>query len=232
MMKLDLGRIRGGASPYLQPLQIVPYISSFKESGPVRHRPGGLKDLNDLTCFLHMTPYHPRHLNFLISLSSPSIQKFDPPASFRSNLTQPIILLVNKKKVLRAYPSCPGAARLGIGYCRYKLGQFDKARQPFHRVLDAFFDVSHQPFFGSELIEMAHIRSKLSKQERVALIRAGRGDREKYKAKTIVKQKRQKQHSKAMPLATKRARAAHSRQEKKKRQRQGGKQFRGRKAWK
>ncbi|KAG0482765.1 hypothetical protein HPP92_010849 [Vanilla planifolia] len=85
----------------------------------------------------------------------------------------------------------------------------------------------------------AHVRSKLSKQERVALIRAGRGDREKYKAKTIVKQKktgglsnRQKQHSKAMPLATKRARAARSRQEKKKRQRQGGKQFRGRKAWK
>ncbi|KAG0447117.1 hypothetical protein HPP92_028483 [Vanilla planifolia] len=125
-------------------------------------------------------------------------------------------------KVLRAYPSCPGAARLGIGYCRYRLGQFDKARQAFHRVLDldpenidalvalgimelqtnegeivlvnlggsAFFDVSHQPFFGSDLIEMVHVRSKLSKQERVALVRASRGDREKYEAKTIVKQKK------------------------------------------
>ncbi|KAG0450114.1 hypothetical protein HPP92_026938 [Vanilla planifolia] len=35
----------------------------------------------------------------------------------------------------------------------------------------------------------AHVRSKLSKQERVALVRAGRGDREKYEAKTIMKQK-------------------------------------------
>ncbi|KAG0450648.1 hypothetical protein HPP92_026825 [Vanilla planifolia] len=59
-------------------------------------------------------------------------------------------------------------------------------------------------------------RSKLSKQERVALIRAGRGDREKYKAKTVVKQKKQqKQHSKATSLATKITRASHSRQEKK-----------------
>ncbi|KAG0495295.1 hypothetical protein HPP92_006289 [Vanilla planifolia] len=88
------------------------------------------------------------------------------------------------------------------------------------------------PFYGTR-------QSKLNKQERVAHVRAGKGNREKYKAKTIVKQKktgglsnRQKQHSKAMPLATKRARAARSRQEKKKRQRQGGKQFRGRKAWK
>ncbi|KAG0450062.1 hypothetical protein HPP92_027078 [Vanilla planifolia] len=36
----------------------------------------------------------------------------------------------------------------------------------------------------------AHVRSKLSKQERVALVRAGRGDREKYKAKIVVKQKK------------------------------------------
>ncbi|KAG0450102.1 hypothetical protein HPP92_026926 [Vanilla planifolia] len=47
----------------------------------------------------------------------------------------------------------------------------------------------------------AHIRSKLSKQERVALIRAGRGDREKYKAKIVVKQKRFGQHQPArLPL--------------------------------
>ncbi|KAK8913860.1 hypothetical protein KSP39_PZI024157 [Platanthera zijinensis] len=40
------------------------------------------------------------------------------------------------KRALRAYPNCPGAARLGVGYCRYRLGQFDKARQAFGRVLD------------------------------------------------------------------------------------------------
>lgn len=35
------------------------------------------------------------------------------------------------------YPNCPAAVRLGIGLCRYKLGQFEKARQAFERVLQA-----------------------------------------------------------------------------------------------
>lgn len=43
---------------------------------------------------------------------------------------------------------------------------------------------------------------------------------------------RQKEHKKAMPLAAKRAKAARSRQEKKKQQRRSGKQFLGKKAWK
>ncbi|PKU69757.1 protein SDA1 homolog isoform X2 [Dendrobium catenatum] len=85
----------------------------------------------------------------------------------------------------------------------------------------------------------AHIRNKLSKEERLALVRAGREDRGQYQARAAVKQKktgglsnRQKQHKKAMPLAAKRDRAARSRQEKKQRQKRSGKQFKGRKAWK
>ncbi|XP_022754798.1 protein CTR9 homolog isoform X2 [Durio zibethinus] len=39
------------------------------------------------------------------------------------------------KRALQVYPNCPGAVRLGIGLCRYKLGQFEKARQAFQRVL-------------------------------------------------------------------------------------------------
>lgn len=39
------------------------------------------------------------------------------------------------KRALRVYPDCPGAVRLGIGLCRYKLGHFEKARQAFERVL-------------------------------------------------------------------------------------------------
>lgn len=39
------------------------------------------------------------------------------------------------KRALRVYPDCPGAVRLGIGLCRYRLGQFEKARQAFERVL-------------------------------------------------------------------------------------------------
>ncbi|KAK7328850.1 hypothetical protein VNO77_22976 [Canavalia gladiata] len=39
------------------------------------------------------------------------------------------------KRALQVYPNCPAAVRLGIGLCRYKLGQFEKARQTFERVL-------------------------------------------------------------------------------------------------
>uniref|UniRef100_A0A803M8G3 Uncharacterized protein n=1 Tax=Chenopodium quinoa TaxID=63459 RepID=A0A803M8G3_CHEQI len=39
------------------------------------------------------------------------------------------------KRALRVYPDCPGAVRLGIGLCRYKLGHFERARQAFERVL-------------------------------------------------------------------------------------------------
>ncbi|XP_072969918.1 uncharacterized protein [Typha angustifolia] len=85
----------------------------------------------------------------------------------------------------------------------------------------------------------SNIRRKLSKEERLALVRAGREDRGKYQSRAAVKQKktgglsnRQKEHKKAMPLAAKRATIARSRQEKKKQQRRSGKQFRGKKAWK
>ncbi|KAL0357836.1 UNVERIFIED_CONTAM: protein SDA1 [Sesamum calycinum] len=67
----------------------------------------------------------------------------------------------------------------------------------------------------------ANIKKKLTKEERLALIRAGREEREKYQSRTAVKQKkacyetetgglsnRQKEHKKAMPLAAKRAKIA------------------------
>ncbi|KAJ4840435.1 Protein CTR9 [Turnera subulata] len=43
------------------------------------------------------------------------------------------------KRALQVYPDCPGAVRLGIGHCHYKLGRFEKARQAFERVLQASF---------------------------------------------------------------------------------------------
>ncbi|KAF5443050.1 hypothetical protein F2P56_035643 [Juglans regia] len=85
----------------------------------------------------------------------------------------------------------------------------------------------------------AHVRKRLSKEERLALVREGREERGKFQARTAVKQKktgglsnRQKEHKKAMPLAAKKAKVARSRQEKKKKQQRSGKQFRGKKAWK
>lgn len=85
----------------------------------------------------------------------------------------------------------------------------------------------------------AHIKQKLTKEERLKLIREGREDRGKYQARTAIKQKktgglsnRQKEHKKAMPMAAKRAKVTRSRQEKKRKQKIAGKQFRGRKAWK
>ncbi|XP_038694298.1 protein SDA1 homolog isoform X2 [Tripterygium wilfordii] len=84
-----------------------------------------------------------------------------------------------------------------------------------------------------------HVRKKLSKEERLALVRAGREDRGKYQARAAVKQKktgglsnRQKEHKKAMPLAAKKAKVAKSRQVKNKKQLRSGKQFRGKKGWK
>ncbi|GKA65321.1 protein CTR9 [Tanacetum coccineum] len=38
------------------------------------------------------------------------------------------------KRVLQVYPRCPAAVRLGIGLCRYKLGQFERAKHAFERL--------------------------------------------------------------------------------------------------
>ncbi|KAJ4835957.1 hypothetical protein Tsubulata_026185 [Turnera subulata] len=85
----------------------------------------------------------------------------------------------------------------------------------------------------------AHVRKKLSKQERLALVKAGREDRGKYQSRAAVKQKktggatnRQKEHRKKMPVIAKRKQLARARQEKKRKQNRSGKQFRGKKAWK
>ncbi|EMS61867.1 hypothetical protein TRIUR3_27472 [Triticum urartu] len=85
----------------------------------------------------------------------------------------------------------------------------------------------------------AHVKRKMTKEERLEMVKAGREDRGKYQARAAIKQKKtggssnkQKQHQKKMPLAAKRAKAARSRQEKKTKAKHSGKQFRGRKAWK
>ncbi|KAF9604350.1 hypothetical protein IFM89_006357 [Coptis chinensis] len=99
----------------------------------------------------------------------------------------------------------------------------------------ALLRLLHILFFAFQL----NIKRKMSKEERLALIKAGREDRGKYQSRTAVKQKktgglsnRQKEHKKQMPLVAKRKKVARSRQEKKKQQRRAGTQFRGKKAWK
>ncbi|KAL1336534.1 hypothetical protein HN51_030892 [Arachis hypogaea] len=84
-----------------------------------------------------------------------------------------------------------------------------------------------------------HVKKRQSKEEKLALVKAGREDRGTYHSKTAVKQKktgglsnRQKEHKKKMPMAAKRSKIAKSRVEKKKMNQRAGKQFRGRKAWK
>ncbi|KAG7545481.1 Armadillo-type fold [Arabidopsis suecica] len=85
----------------------------------------------------------------------------------------------------------------------------------------------------------AHITHKLTKEERLELVKAGREDRGKYQSKTAIKQKksggssnRQKEHKKNMPLAAIRSKAGKSKRVKKKKNSLSGSQFRGRKAWK
>ncbi|XP_030475012.1 uncharacterized protein LOC115692332 [Syzygium oleosum] len=84
----------------------------------------------------------------------------------------------------------------------------------------------------------AHVKQKLSKEERLVLVKAGREERGKYQARAAIKQKKtggssnkQKEHRKVMPKAAKRAKVHRSRQEKKRKQGRSGKQFRGKKAW-
>ncbi|KAL1223936.1 hypothetical protein V5N11_012852 [Cardamine amara subsp. amara] len=85
----------------------------------------------------------------------------------------------------------------------------------------------------------AHIRHKLTKEQRLELVKAGREDRGKYKSKAAVKQKKtggssnkQKEHKKNMPLAAIRSKAGKSKRTKKMKNSLSGSQFRGRKAWK
>ncbi|KAL2904781.1 Protein SDA1-like protein [Bienertia sinuspersici] len=85
----------------------------------------------------------------------------------------------------------------------------------------------------------ANIRRKMTKEQRVALMKAGREDRAEYKSRAAVKQKKtgglsnqQKEHKKFMPLAAKRSKMARTRIDKKRKKSISGKQFRGKKAWK
>ncbi|KAL6190479.1 hypothetical protein ACLB2K_036876 [Fragaria x ananassa] len=84
-----------------------------------------------------------------------------------------------------------------------------------------------------------HVKRRMTKEEKLALVKAGREDRGKYISRAAVKQKKtgglsnkQKEHKKAMPLVAKRAKVAKSRVEKRKKQQLSGKNFRGKKAWK
>ncbi|CAA7039251.1 unnamed protein product [Microthlaspi erraticum] len=85
----------------------------------------------------------------------------------------------------------------------------------------------------------AHIRHKLTKEQRLELVKAGREDRVKYTSKTATKQKKtggtsnkQKAHKKNMPLAAVRSKAHKSKRTRRMKDKISGSQFRGRKAWK
>ncbi|KAI3878836.1 hypothetical protein MKW92_008135 [Papaver armeniacum] len=82
-----------------------------------------------------------------------------------------------------------------------------------------------------------NIRRKMTKEERLELVKAGREDRGKYQARAAIKQKKtggtsnkQKEHKKNMPKVAKRAKILRSRQERKRLNRIASKQFRGKKA--
>ncbi|RZC68641.1 hypothetical protein C5167_031831 [Papaver somniferum] len=82
-----------------------------------------------------------------------------------------------------------------------------------------------------------NIRRKMTKEERLELVKEGREDRGKYRARAAIKQKKtggtsnkQKEHKKIMPKVAKRAKIVRSRQERKRLNRNAGKQFRGKKA--
>ncbi|KAG6545723.1 hypothetical protein Mapa_012684 [Marchantia paleacea] len=84
----------------------------------------------------------------------------------------------------------------------------------------------------------AHVKRRMEKDERVAMVKAGREDRTPYSSRTATKQKKtggmsnkQKNKRKALPLAAVRSKVARNAEMKRMKGR-GKNQFRGKKAWK
>ncbi|OAE28394.1 hypothetical protein AXG93_4027s1160 [Marchantia polymorpha subsp. ruderalis] len=84
----------------------------------------------------------------------------------------------------------------------------------------------------------AHVKRRMEKEERVAMVKAGREDRTPYSSRTATKQKKtggmsnkQKNKRKALPLAAVRSKVARNAEMKRMKGR-GKNQFRGKKAWK
>ncbi|KAH9626837.1 hypothetical protein KSS87_002482 [Heliosperma pusillum] len=82
-------------------------------------------------------------------------------------------------------------------------------------------------------------RGKLNKEQRIAVMKAGREDREQYKAKTAVKKNKsagtsnsEKQRKKNMPHRAKLSKINRDKQMRMTKRKTAGKQFRGKKAWK
>lgn len=86
------------------------------------------------------------------------------------------------KRALQVYPNCPGAVRLGIGLCRYKLGQFQKARQAFQRVLEVIGSINYISFlyecvagvYVSNCNNIWHGDSSLCLQKLIFAVRLGK----------------------------------------------------------
>ncbi|KAK9676244.1 hypothetical protein RND81_11G063900 [Saponaria officinalis] len=82
-------------------------------------------------------------------------------------------------------------------------------------------------------------RRKLTKEQRIAIMKAGREDREQYKAKAAVKKNKnagtsnsEKQRKKNMPFRAKLDKVNREKENRKRKKKTSGKQFRGKKAWK
>ncbi|KAL9246254.1 hypothetical protein vseg_019812 [Gypsophila vaccaria] len=82
-------------------------------------------------------------------------------------------------------------------------------------------------------------RRKLTKDQRIAIMKAGREDREQYRAKAAVKKNKnagtsnsEKQRKKNMPFRAKLDKVNREKQNRKRKSKSAGKQFRGKKAWK
>ncbi|XP_074309506.1 uncharacterized protein LOC141643990 [Silene latifolia] len=82
-------------------------------------------------------------------------------------------------------------------------------------------------------------RGKLTKDQRIAVMKAGREGRDEYKSRTAVKKtkiagtsNREKQRKKKMPHRAKLSKISRDKQTRKTKQKTAGKQFRGKKAWK
>lgn len=78
-------------------------------------------------------------IHVLVIVFDGSLTKSFPSSCSWEVLWEIISVVGLEQKALQIHPNCPASVRLGMGLCRYRLGQFKKASQALERVLQVSF---------------------------------------------------------------------------------------------
>jgi len=115
-----------------------------------------------------MTPHDLETINNFFNNAIQTDTK-DPPSNVLAFLGKALVLLHMRKynealqfykKALFINPNLPGYVRLGFGVCYYQLGQYDKARLAFERVLE-METTNIYAFIGLALLKFGELQKKI-----------------------------------------------------------------------